>query len=196
MSFEFKLPSRVLPSCSFALAGFFSSPSSFSLSLISLVTSLLFLFQRSRFQTALEVLDFISPFARLHFFPLNYFQLELPSRLCSFHLLTSFQVDFLDFAPFFISFRLLFPPKYFKRVDFAASSLHFLSLGTSLLTKCHPNQAPNRPSPKLPCTSLFSTNSITSLIHSPPSFASGMCVGRTTPAISLLLLCTRVCVVV
>ena len=28
MSFEFKLPSRVLPSCSFALAGFFSSPSS------------------------------------------------------------------------------------------------------------------------------------------------------------------------
>ena len=48
MSFEFKLPSRVLPSCSFALAGFFSSPL-FSLSLISLVTSLLFLFQRSRF---------------------------------------------------------------------------------------------------------------------------------------------------
>jgi len=63
MSFEFKLPSRVLPSCSFALAGFFSSPL-FSLSLISLVTSLLFLFQRSRFQTALisfrPLLDFIS----------------------------------------------------------------------------------------------------------------------------------------
>ena len=46
MSFEFKLPSRVLPSCSFALAGFFSSP----LFLFRLSCSLLpsFLFQRSR----------------------------------------------------------------------------------------------------------------------------------------------------
>ena len=197
MSFEFKLPSRVLPSCSFALAGFFSSPSSFSLSLISLVTSLLFLFQRSRFQTALEVLDFISPFARLHFFPLNYFQLELPSRLSliSFHLLTSSQVDFLDFAPFFISFRLLSSLQNISS-ELTLLRVDFPSLGPSLLPECHPNQAPNRPSPKLPCTSLFSTNSITALILSPTSFASGMCVGRTTPAISLLLLCTRVCVVV
>ena len=197
MSFEFKLPSRVLPSCSFALAGFFSSPL-FSLSLISLVTSLLFLFQRSRFQTALEVLDFISPFARLHFFPLNYFQLELPSRLSSFHFICSLHLKLTSSTSRLSSFRSAFSSLQnisseltLLRVDF-----HFTSLGTSLLPECHPNQAPNRPSPKLPCTSLFSTNSITSLIHSPPSFASGMCVGRTTPAISLLLLCTRVCVVV
>ena len=108
MSFEFKLPSRVLPSCSFALAGFFSSPSSFSLLLISLVTSLLFLFQRSHFQTALEVLDFISPFARLHFFPLNYFQLELPSRLSSFHFICSLHLKLTSSTSRLSSFRSAF----------------------------------------------------------------------------------------
>ena len=107
MSFEFKLPSRVLPSCSFALAGFFSSPL-FSLSLISLVTSLLFLFQRSRFQTALEVLHFISPFARLHFFPLNYFQLELPSRLSSFHFICSLHLKLTSSTSRLSSFRSAF----------------------------------------------------------------------------------------
>jgi len=108
MSFEFKLPSRVLPSCSFALAGFFSSPSSLSLSLISLVTSLLFLFQRSRFQAALEVLHFISPFARLHFFPLNYFQLELPSRLSSFHFICSLHLKLTSSTSRLSSFRSAF----------------------------------------------------------------------------------------
>jgi hypothetical protein len=195
MSFEFKLPSRVLPSCSFALAGFFSSPL-FSLSLISLVTSLLFLFQRSRFQAALEVLHFISPFARLHFFPLNYFQLELPSRLSSFHFICSLHLKLTSSTSRLSSFRSAFSSLQNISSELTLVRVHFLSLGTSLLTECHPNQAPNRPSPKVPCTSLFCTNSITSLIHSPPSFASGMCVGRTTPAISLLLLCTRVCVVV
>ena len=135
MSFEFKLPSRVLPSCSFALAGFFSSPL-FSLSLISLVTSLLFLFQRSRFQTALEVLHFISPFARLHFFPLNYFQLELPSRLSSFHFICSLHLKLTSSTSRLSSFRSAFSSLQnisseltLLRVDFTS----FL-LGTSLLT--------------------------------------------------------------
>ena len=136
MSFEFiKLPSRVLPSCSFALAGFFSSPL-FSLSLISLVTSLLFLFQRSRFQAALEVLHFISPFARLHFFPLNYFQLELPSRLSSFHFICSLHLKLTSSTSRLSSFRSAFSSLQnisseltLLRVDFTS----FL-LGTSLLT--------------------------------------------------------------
>ena len=122
MSFEFKLPSRVLPSCSFALAGFFSSPL-FSLSLISLVTSLLFLFQRSRFPSRPRGSSFHFALCSTSFLPSKLFPtgVAFAPFLISFHLLTSSQVDFLDFAPFFISFRLLFPPKYFKRVDFAAS---------------------------------------------------------------------------
>ena len=80
----------------------------FSLSLISLVTSLLFLFQRSRFQTALEVLHFISPFARLHFFPLNYFQLELPSRLSSFHFICSLHLKLTSSTSRLSSFRSAF----------------------------------------------------------------------------------------
>ena len=121
MSFEFKLPSRVLPSCSFALAGFFSSPL-FSLSLISLVTSLLF-FSSEVASDCPRSSSFHFALCSTSFLPSKLFPtgVAFAPFLISFHLLTSSQVDFLDFAPFFISFRLLFPPKYFKRVDFAAS---------------------------------------------------------------------------
>jgi hypothetical protein len=108
----------------------------FSLSLISLVTSLLFLFQRSRFQAALEVLHFISPFARLHFFPLNYFQLELPSRLSSFHFICSLHLKLTSSTSRLSSFRSassslqnISSELTLLRVDFTS----FL-LGTSLLT--------------------------------------------------------------
>lgn len=106
MSFEFKLPSRVLPSCSFALAGFFSSPSSlFSFAHLARY------FPPLPFpanQAALEVLHFVSPFARLHFFPLNYFQLELPSRLSSFHFICSLHLKLTSSTSRLSSFRSAF----------------------------------------------------------------------------------------
>ena len=59
-------------------------------------------------QAALEVLHFISPFARLHFFPLNYFQLELPSRLSSFHFICSLHLKLTSSTSRLSSFRSAF----------------------------------------------------------------------------------------
>ena len=107
MSFEFKLPSRVLPSCSFALAGFFSSPLFLFRSSRSLLPSSSFSSEVAS-QAALEVLHFISPFARLHFFPLNYFQLELPSRLSSLHFICSLHLKLTSSTSRLSSFRSAF----------------------------------------------------------------------------------------
>lgn len=123
MSFEFKLPSRVLPSCSFALAGFFSSPSSlFSFAHLARYFPPL-PFPAKSLPSRPRGSSFHFALCSTSFLPSKLFPtgVAFAPFLISFHLLTSSQVDFLDFAPFFISFRLLFPPKYFKRVDFAAS---------------------------------------------------------------------------
>ena len=126
MSFEFKLPSRVLPSCSFALAGFFSPP------------LFLFRFHLARYfpplpfpakslPTALEVLHFISPFARLHFFPLNYFQLELPSRLSSFHFICSLHLKLTSSTSRLSSFRSAFSSLQNISSELTLLLVHFTS---------------------------------------------------------------------
>ena len=67
-----------------------------------------FSFPAKSLPTALEVLHFISPFARLHFFPLNYFQLELPSRLSSFHFICSLHLKLTSSTSRLSSFRSAF----------------------------------------------------------------------------------------